>query len=382
MNIKLLFPLKGIRKDLKMNNALLRVFAIALLIAGWILAKPCAADEKVTVTDMVGREVTLAKDPERIICISPGTLRLILYVGGKRQVVGVEDIENANPKTRPYWIANSELSRLPSIGPGGPNTINKEPDLEKVLAVNPDVVFISYMDKMKADALQTKIGIPIIVLTYGPFGTFNEIVYDSIRLVGRILDKQDRAQAVIDFIEGSRKDLNSRVEGFPEDRKPAVYVGGIGFKGTHGIESTETIYAPFEWVKAKNIAMSEGKKGHLFVDKEKILAWNPAIIFIDSGGNELVRQDYVKNPDFYHGLKAFRNREVHILHSFNWYMTNIGTVITDAYAAGEILYPKRFDDVNLEMKADQVYKFLLGKSVYQQMAEAFGSLGEVPKYVQ
>ncbi|MFH1488603.1 MAG: iron ABC transporter substrate-binding protein [Pseudomonadota bacterium] len=334
-----------------------------------------------TVTDMSGRQVTLSKTPERIICISPGTLRLILYVGGKGKVVGVEDIEKTNPKTRPYWIANNDLGSLPSIGPGGPTTINKEPDLEKVLAVNPDLIFISYMDKMKADTIQKKIGIPVIVLTYGPFGTFNEVVYNSIRLVGRILDKEKRAAAVIDFIEGSRKDLNSRVETFPGDQKPAVYVGGIGFKGTHGIESTETAYAPFEWVQAANIAKSAGKTGHLFVDKEKILGWDPDIVFIDSGGNELVRQDYVKKPDFYHGLKAFKNRQVHLLYSFNWYMTNLGTVIADAYTVGKILYPKRFADVNLAQKADEIYDFLLGKPVYQQIAKTFGNLGDVPEYL-
>jgi iron complex transport system substrate-binding protein len=354
---------------------------VALSIAGWITAVPCTAKEKMTVADMSGREVTLTKDPERIICISTGTLRLILYLEGKPKLVGVEDIEKANPKTRPYWIANSELNLLPSIGPGGPNTINKDPDLEKVLAVNPDVIFISYMDKAKAEALQKKIGIPIIVLSYGPFGTFNEMVYDSIRLVGRILDKEERATAVIDFIEGSRRDLNARVGGFPEHQKPSVYVGGIGFKGTHGIESTETLYAPFEWVKARHIAMSEGKKGHLFVDKEKILVWNPDIIFIDSGGNELVRQDYVKKPDFYHGLKAFRNRQVYILHSFNWYMTNLGTVIADAYTVGKILYPERFDDVTPAEKADRIYAFLVGKPVYREMAKNFGGLGEVPEYL-
>ena len=186
---------------------------------------------------------------------------------------------------------------------------------------------------------------------------------------------------MIDFIEGSRKDLNSRVESFPEDQKPTVYVGGIGFKGTHGIESTKTVYAPFEWVKARNITMSEGKKGHLFVDREKILAWNPDIIFIDSGGNELVRQDYVKKPDFYHGLKAFKNRKVHILYSFNWYMTNLGTVIADAYTVGKVLYPKKFDDVKLARKADQIYDFLVGKSVYQEIVKIFGGLGEAPNYL-
>lgn len=339
------------------------------------------AGEKRTVTDMTGREVTFPVDPERIICISPGTLRLILYVGGKSKVAGVEDIEKANPKTRPYWVAHPELDRLQSIGPGGPNTINKEPDLEKVLTVNPDLIFITYLERAKADALQKKIGIPVIVLTYGPFGTFDERVFDSIRLVGKVLDKEDRAAAVLDYIEDSRKDLHSRVEGFPQEKKPAVYVGGIGFKGTHGIESTETLYAPFEWVKAKNAAMTEGKRGHLFVDKEKLLSWDPDILFIDSGGNELIRQDYVKKPDFYMGLQAFKNRRAHILHSFNWYMTNIGTVIADAYTVGKILYPKQFEDVELSEKADQIYEFLIGRPVYRQMAENFGGLGEVPDYL-
>lgn len=353
-----------------------------LLMGGSIASDPCIAREMLTVTDMTGRQVSVHRDPERIICISPGTLRLVLYVGGKSRVAGVEDIEKANPATRPYWVAHRDLDRLPSIGPGGPNTINKEPDLEKVLAVNPDVIFITYLERAKAEALQQKIGIPVIVLSYGPFGTFDERVLDSIRLVGKILDKENRAWDVLDYIEKSRKDLHSRVEGFPQDRKPAVYVGGIGFKGTHGIESTETLYAPFEWVEAKNMARTGGRRGHLFVDKEKLLSWNPDIIFIDSGGNELVRQDYVKRPDFYMGLQAFQNRRVHILHSFNWYMTNIGTVIADAYTVGKILYSERFGDVDLPGKADAIYDFLLGRPVYEQMAENFGRLGDIPGYLK
>jgi len=355
------------------------MYPVILAVGFILITAPCLAKEKITVTDLAGREVTLTKDPDRIIGIAPGTLRLILYVGGKNNVVGVEDIEKANPKTRPYWIVNSDLHLLPSIGPGGPNSINKEPDLEKVLTVKPDVIFITYLNKAKAEALQRKINIPVIVLTYGPFGTFNELVFDSIRLVGRILDKADRAEAVVNYVKDSQNDLRSRVQGFPAEQRPAVYVGGIGFKGTHGIERTETVYPPFEWVKARNVAMLAGKKGHLFVDKEKILSWDPDIFFIDSGGNELVRQDYVKKTDFYKGLTAFKNRKVYILHSFNWYMTNIGTVIADAYTVGKTLYPKQFSDVDLEEKADEIYGFLLGKPVHAQIANMFGRLGGSPE---
>ena len=340
------------------------------------------AKDMIQVKDMTGREVTVPKDPDRIICISPGTLRLIIYLQAKEKVVGVEDIEQKFPTTRPYWIANSELGQLPSIGPGGPNTINKEPDLEKVLAVKPEVIFISYLERGKAEALQKKIHIPVVVLSYGPFGSFDEKVYDSIRLCGQILDKQARAEAVIAYIEDSRQDLLKRVEGFPESKKPLVYIGAIGFKGTHGIESTETHYAPFEWVRARNAAKQEGKTGHLFIDGEKLLKWNPEIIFVDSGGIDHVRQDYEKKPALYQGLRAFQQKRVYLLYAFNWYMTNIGTVVLDAYTVGKILYPDQFKDVELAKKADEIYGFLLGKPIFKEMEKIHGDLGELPVFLR
>ncbi|MBN1831863.1 MAG: iron ABC transporter substrate-binding protein [Deltaproteobacteria bacterium] len=355
----------------------------ALILISLMSVSPCAAGETITITDMTGRQVSVPKDPDRIICLGTGTLRLIVYLEKQNKIVGVEDFEKQFPTTRPYWIARgSELAHLPSIGPGGPSAINKEPDLEKVLAAKPDAIFITYLDRDKAETLQTKIGIPVIVLTYGPFGTFDEKVYDSLRLCGTILDKQDRADAVIRFVENSRKDLLKRVEGFPERMKPSVYIGGIGFRGTHGIESTETEYVPFEWVRANHAAKQGGQKGHVFVDKEKILSWNPDIIFLDSGGNDLIRRDYAKKPTFYNGLKAFKNKKVYLLYAFNWYMTNIETVIVDAYAVGKIIYPENFKDIEMNKKADEIYSYLLGRSIHKEMEKAHGKIGETPSYLR
>ena len=47
-------------------GCLLIGFAVGLSIA-----PPCSAKETIEVTDTVGREVTIPKDPERIICIAP-----------------------------------------------------------------------------------------------------------------------------------------------------------------------------------------------------------------------------------------------------------------------------------------------------------------------
>ena len=53
-------------------------------------------------------------------------------------------------------------------------------------------------------------------------------------------------------------------------------------------------------------------------------------------------------------------------------MTNVGTALADAYYIGKVLYPERFNDINPEEKADEIYTFLVGKPVYEQMKKQFG----------
>ena len=110
------------------------------------LSTPAFTAQSSTVLDMAGRRVSLSGQPARIICLSPGTLRLAVYLQAEDLVVGMEDMEKKFPTTRPYYIANPEFAELPSIGPGGPQSINKEPDYEKILAVKPDILFTSYME--------------------------------------------------------------------------------------------------------------------------------------------------------------------------------------------------------------------------------------------
>jgi iron complex transport system substrate-binding protein len=333
------------------------------------------AGEKITVTDLGKRVVEVPVNPQRIICLSPGTLRLIVYLQATSKVVGVEDFEKSRPFGRPYILAHPELTKLPTIGPGGPGSINKEPDLEAVLKVRPEVMFVSYMEPDRADALQKKLGIPVVVLTHGRFATFDEFAYHSLRVAGKILNTEGRAEEVIAYIERARKDLQSRTQGLPETDKPAVYVGAVGYKGVQGIESTDSSYTPLEWVAARNVAKTISPKDHQFIDREKLLEWNPDIIFIDGGGLILVKQDFVKNPEFYGALKAFRDKRVYVIYPFNYYVTNISTAIADAYAVGKILAPENFADIEPKAKADEIYTFLYGKPLYRRMEKDFGGLG-------
>jgi iron complex transport system substrate-binding protein len=339
----------------------------------------CTSAQTVTVTDMEGRRVTAPFEPERIVCIGPGALRLIVYLQASSKVSGVEDMEKMNPGGRPYWIAHPELSRLPRCGPGGPASINKKPDLEAVLACKPQVIFSTYMDAPLAEEVQRTLGIPLVVLNYGAFATFDETVYDALCIAGRILNREKRAHDVVAYIDNLRKDMSKRTKDIPEVSKPEVYIGGIGYQGSRGIESTEQNYIPFKWIGAKNAAeRAKASIGsHVDMDKEMLLKLNPDVIFIDSNGLSLVREDCRKKPEYYHVLKAFSNRRVYILHPFNWYATNIDTALADAYVIGKILYKKQFEDIDPQQIAEEIYTFLVGKSIVEIMERDYGLNGQM-----
>jgi iron complex transport system substrate-binding protein len=344
---------------------------LSLCLSG-VLQIPVLAAEDITITDMGRRKVTVPVNPKRIIAIGPGALRIMCYLDARGKVAGIENFEKVRPTGRPYWIASPDLKALPVIGPGGPQHLDKEPDLEAVLKVRPEVIFATYMKPATADALQSKIGIPVVILTYGTFPAFNEKLYASLKVAGRILGKEDRAGAVIDFIEGAKADLLERTQGIDPAKQPSVYVGGLGFRGLQGIESTDPAYLPLKWVRANNVTAGMSKTSHLFIDREQLLMWNPDIIFVDGTGYGLVKQDFKKKPEFYGALKAFQNNRVYVLLPFIYYVANVGTAIVDAYAAGKVLYPDRFQDVDLPQKADEIYTFLLGAPVYEHMTHDFG----------
>jgi iron complex transport system substrate-binding protein len=350
------------------------VFGLALMLA--VLSQEAVAH---TVTDQAGRQVEWSAVPERVVCLGPGALRLIVYLQAAGKVVAIEDMEKQQPGGRPYRHAHPELVRLPRCGPGGPASINKKPDLETLLAVGPQVVFVTYMDAPLADEVEKVLGIPVVVLSYGAFASFDTAIYDALRIAGKVLDREARAKAVVDYIESLRRDLQGRTRSIPAEDRPGVYVGGIGYRGAHGIESTDRVYIPFDWVHARNLAAGvESKLGsHLFMDKELLLALDPAVIFVDSGGYQLVAEDVRRKTAYYTALSAFKNRRVHRLLPFNFYTTNVGTALADAYAIGKILYPAQFEDVELASKADEIYTFLVGKPIYKQMEEDYGPIGEV-----
>lgn len=321
------------------------------------------------VTDLLGRKVSIRAGAQSFAAIGPGCLRLYTYVADVSKLTGIEQMEVNDISGRPYMLANKKLQKLPVIGPGGPNNA---PDAEKLLASDPDVIFTMYNSEVSdVDELQEKTGIPVVALSYGVSEMFDPAVDESLTLIGKVTGHEERAAKVVAYLASLKNELASRTASISRDEKPLAYVGGLGMRGVHGIESTNGNFSLFNAVGVRNAVAEAGINKAIMLDKEKLLEMNPDVVFIDGSGLHLVTEDYSKNKAFYDQLDAFKNGKVYMLLPYNYYYTNIDIAVADAYFIGTVLYPKQFADVSAKAKFDEIMNTLLGKSLYSEISKMY-----------
>ncbi|MGP1587174.1 MAG: iron ABC transporter substrate-binding protein [Treponemataceae bacterium] len=318
---------------------------------------------KIEFVDMVGRNVSVNVPAQSALAEEPATLRLYVYVMGSERLLGVSDREAKGSGGRPYAIAHPELKDMQIFG--GNYSIQ---NFEQVLLAKPDVFFV-YPDEVAViNNIQEKCNVPVVSLDYGTGVIFDPKMYKSIELIGKCMGKEKRAKEVVDFMESCRKDLNDRTKDIPESKKMTAYAGGLAWNGPHGIEGTRENYPLFDAINAVNVVKGINQNGMVMVDKEKIIEWNPDVIIIDLNSIHLIQDDFNKNKEYYKSLKAFKEGRVYAQLPFVWCNENIDTAIADAYFIGKKMYPDKFKDIDPAKKADEIYKFLVGKELYEEFA--------------
>ena len=316
------------------------------------------------ITDSTGRDVEIPSRVESIVCVGVGALRYSCYMDAADLVVGVEDYEVKEGMSRLYNYVNfDKFKDLPVTGTNG------EPNIEEIITAGPQVIVMSSYASADADDLQAKSGIPVVMVP-GSDTTLDDNAYETIRIMGELYGKEDRAQALTAYLKGIQKDLDDRTADIPEEDKPSVYVAGVSFKGAHGFEGTEAYYGPFELIHANNLANTTDQTGAFDIDLEQVLTWDPEIIFLDFNGMSLINEDYADNPDYYQNLTAVKEGKVYSQISFRSSASNLETALADAYYAACVMYPEQFSDIDPVEKAGEIFTALLGTNPYEDLKEA------------
>ena len=145
---------------------------------------PPAGNQTITVTDMMGRDITLPGPATRVVAVSPADCEIIYALNSGDAVVGRG--EYCDWPTAVLDVASVE---------SGMNL-----NVEQILALAPDAVFLSSMAHGAETVTQIEAaGIPVIVSEAFTIAG----VYESIALIGTCLGREAEAgQLVADMMAG------------------------------------------------------------------------------------------------------------------------------------------------------------------------------------
>ena len=381
--------------NIKKISAILLILSLALSLCacdltGGTTAGTTAGSEETTVTDMIGREVTVTPGSySRVVCIGAGALRMYSYIGDVSLLCGVEDIDNTtldgrpamfDSVARPYVLAFGEtFATLPSCGVGGPMAQTAE--AEKILSCNPDIVISEYEDVEKANALQEQLGVPVITLKSGANGVFDESFYGTMTLLGQIFGEEEKAATLVSFIKAEAAEITARTADIAEADKPSVYICGLGNWGTTNHLMTAEQYISFEIANVKNAVSGLSATGMQAIEEEKFvdIGADIDVMIIDAAAIKNIIPLYREDSTMFDTCRAWQEGEVYLQMAYNAYYTNYEIALINTWFVAKTVYPDLFADVDMTAKTNEICRAFLGEELASDIFAAPAAFGGYQK---
>ena len=232
--------------------------------------------------------------PSRIVCLTTETVEVLYALGEEARIVGISGYTVIPPRAR------QEKPKVFAFSSG---------DLEKILAVQPDLV-LGFSD-MQADVARDLIRAGVAVHVFNQRSV--EGILAMIETVGRLVGAEDRARALVGELEASIEAVRARAAALP--RRPRVYfeewdepqISGVGWVSELiGIAGGEDVFA--------ERARHPGAAQRILADPLEAARRGPDII-IGSWCGKRFRPERVAARAGWEDVPAVRDGELHELKS-------------------------------------------------------------------
>jgi iron complex transport system substrate-binding protein len=202
------------------------------------------------------KTVTLAKQPTRIVSLSPTLTEDLFAVGAGTQVKAVDDQSD--------YPASAPKTKLSGF----------TPNAEAIAGYQPDLVVLSY-DTNNVVAGLTKLKIPVYVANAA---TTLDQSYQQLADLGKLTGHAAKATDVVD---GMKKDIAAAVKSVPKRAKPLTYYYELDPQ-LHSATSKTFIGALFGQLGLTNIADPADKDGSGYpqLSAEFTVKADPDLIFL------------------------------------------------------------------------------------------------------
>lgn len=310
----------------------------------------------VTVKDMAGREVTLEKQPERIVSGYYISSSACIALGLTDKMVGIEDKSTKRPI---YKLAAPALIDLPNVGSA------KAFDLEACIATEPDLVILPMKQKDTAQTLQ-EMGIATLLV----LPESHEQLIEMFTLIGTATNTVKQAEKLISYYNTKLSAVTELTRDLADDEKPIVYLGS-----TSDILRT----APREMYQASLITTAGGKNaGDVLegsswtdIDNETFLTMNPDIIVIPTDNFAVSSPDYtaedVTNNPTFSDVTAVKNSAVYQMPvGYEAWDSPVPSGILGTLWMLKTLHPELYPAEQFAADVNEFYTVFYGFSVNEQ----------------
>ena len=301
---------------------LLLLFSLALLFQGCGQATPEAGGGSgfpLTITDDLGRQVTVSREPVRIVSLAPTQTEVLFALGLGDRVVGVTEFCDYPP----------EAKAKPKVG--GFST----PNPELVVAAQPDLVLAGVIQKDFIHQFE-EAGLTVVALESPDLAS----TLERIRLVGRLTGAVEAAEKLTASMQQRIDQVTAKVAGLSEAEKPTVFfeiwpdpltTGGAG----------SFLNSLIEVAGGRNIA-GDVDQDWLTFSPEMILATNPQVIIFSHHGvsNQTVEQ--IKARKGWENFAAIKQDRVGYIEDQNLVVRSGPRVVDGLEQIARFLHPDLF----------------------------------------
>ena len=246
----------------KTTYILLSIFLLTSLIV--IMGFPStgsATSYPITVTDDLGRQITIMAEPMRIISLAPSNTEILFALNLGDRIVGVTNYCNYPPEA----LYKERI--------GGPWT----PNIEKIVALQPDLILAAGVNPISVIETLENMGLTVFGIEASDL---NDVLND-IQKVGLITNREDEANVLIQEMAERIEAITSKTAGLSPQQKPRtihimwhdpVWTSG---RGTFIHDLIE---------KAGGVNIFADLEGYKRVDIEAIIARDPQVIIVTAMG--------------------------------------------------------------------------------------------------
>lgn len=230
---------------------------------------------QVVLEDDSGRQVRLAKKPQKIISLAPGNTEILFALGLEARIVGVTEYCNYPPAAL----------KKPKAGSFS------EPNIEQIVALQPELVAAVSLQEAELVRLE-ELGIPVIILNHASL----EDVYRSMELLGLATGTEENALLLVQETKARIAAVKEKLAKIPENARVKVYYE-VSADPLMSVGAASFIHELIQAAGGKNIFADVGHD-YPKVNAEAVVSRNPDVmLFPLYHGSEGIRlEDIVGRP--------------------------------------------------------------------------------------